>query len=187
MISALLKSVHPDWSPAAIKSAIMTTADQTNLGNQPILDQSHLAADVYSTGAGHVNPARANDPGLVYDIEPQDYRKVNCSAESRISEGQLNYPSFSVRSNESADQMYTRTVTNVGEAGSSYNVEVVAPQGIDVIVEPRTLHFTEVNQKLRYKIKFRRSANTGNTSVLSHGYVLWKSAKHSALTVSLRR
>ncbi|EYU18559.1 hypothetical protein MIMGU_mgv1a019487mg [Erythranthe guttata] len=196
-VAALLKSAHPDWSPATIKSAIMTTADQTNLGNQPILDQSHLAADVYSTGAGHVNPARVNDPGLVYDIEPQDYvhylcglnythreifiilqRKVNCSAESRISEGQLNYPSFSVRSNESADQTYTRTVTNVGEASWRYNVEVVAPQGIDVIVEPRTLHFTELNRKLTYKITFRRSANNGNTSV-SHGYVLWKSGKYS--------
>ncbi|EYU29548.1 hypothetical protein MIMGU_mgv1a0242761mg, partial [Erythranthe guttata] len=196
-VAALLKSAHPDWSPAAIKSAIMTTADQTNLGNQPILDQSLLAADVYSTGAGHVNPARANDPGLVYDIEPQDYvhylcglnythreifiilqRKVNCSTESRISEGQLNYPSFSVRSNESADQTYTRTVTNVGEANSSYIVEVVAPQGIDVIVEPRTLHFSKLNQKLTYKITFRRSANNGNTSV-SHRYVLWKSAKNS--------
>ncbi|KAF5935507.1 hypothetical protein HYC85_026636 [Camellia sinensis] len=39
-IAALLKSAHPDWSPAAIKSAIMTTADQLNLAHKPITDES---------------------------------------------------------------------------------------------------------------------------------------------------
>ncbi|PHU05197.1 Subtilisin-like protease SBT1.6 [Capsicum chinense] len=35
-VSALLKSAHPDWSPTVIKSAIMTTANFINLGNDPI-------------------------------------------------------------------------------------------------------------------------------------------------------
>ncbi|GAA0148953.1 serine protease [Lithospermum erythrorhizon] len=43
-VAALLKSSHPSWSPAAIKSAMMTTAD------------------IFTTGAGHVNPSKANDP-----------------------------------------------------------------------------------------------------------------------------
>ncbi|KAF5954466.1 hypothetical protein HYC85_007322 [Camellia sinensis] len=38
-IAALFKSVHPHWSPAAIKSAIMTTADLTNLAGKPIVDE----------------------------------------------------------------------------------------------------------------------------------------------------
>ncbi|KAI3453624.1 hypothetical protein Pfo_010287 [Paulownia fortunei] len=194
-VAALIKSAHPDWSPAAIKSAIMTTAYNMNLGNQPIQDESHLPADIFATGAGHVNPARANDPGLIYDIVPQDYvpylcglnytnreiftvlqRWVNCSAESRIPEGQLNYPSFSIRFG-SSNQTFTRTVTNVGEASSSYTVEVVSPRGIDVIVKPRTINFSELNQKLTYEVTFSRSVNGGNT--VSQGYIIWKSAKHS--------
>ncbi|KAL0373121.1 UNVERIFIED_CONTAM: Subtilisin-like protease SBT1.7 [Sesamum calycinum] len=119
-IAALIKSTHPDWSPAAIKSAMMTTADKMNLGNRPILDERHLPADVFATGAGHVNPTRANDPGLVYDIEPQDYE------------------SYFVWSG-SSDQTFTRTVTNVGEASSSYTVEVVSPRGINVAVRHRHL------------------------------------------------
>ncbi|KAL0296054.1 UNVERIFIED_CONTAM: Subtilisin-like protease SBT1.2 [Sesamum radiatum] len=128
-----------------------------NLGNRPILDERHLPADVFATGAGHVNPTRANDPGLVYDIEPQDYksylcglnytsreifivlqRHLNCSSSLRVHGGQLNYPSFSIRSG-SSDQTFTRTVTNVGEASSSYTVEVVSPRGINVAVRHRHL------------------------------------------------
>ncbi|KAL0296060.1 UNVERIFIED_CONTAM: Subtilisin-like protease SBT1.7 [Sesamum radiatum] len=195
-VAALIKSAHPDWSPAAIKSAMMTTADTMNLGNRPILDERHLPADVFATGAGHVNPTRANDPGLVYDIEPHDYeaylcglnytsreifivlqRHLNCSSNSRVHEGQLNYPSFSIRSGLS-EQTFTRTVTNVGEASSSYTVEVVSPRGINVAVRPQTLNFSELNQKLTYEITFRRSENAG-TNTVSHGYIVWKSAKHS--------
>uniref|UniRef100_M1BBG5 Subtilisin-like protease n=1 Tax=Solanum tuberosum TaxID=4113 RepID=M1BBG5_SOLTU len=134
-VAALLKSIHPDWSPAAIKSAIMTTADVINLKSNLIEDETYLPADVFATGAGHVNPSKANDPGLIYDIKPSDYipylcglnytnrqvtvivqRKVNCSEITSILEGQLNYPSFSiqVRSNSEV-QVYSRTVTNVGQ------------------------------------------------------------------------
>ncbi|PQQ01888.1 subtilisin-like protease SBT1.7 [Prunus yedoensis var. nudiflora] len=68
---ALLKSSHPDWSPAAIKSAIMTTAEVHNLEGKPIVDETLKPADIFATGAGHVNPSKANDPGLIYDTKPR--------------------------------------------------------------------------------------------------------------------
>ncbi|KAG6780992.1 hypothetical protein POTOM_013872 [Populus tomentosa] len=71
-IAALLKSSHPDWSPAAIKSAIMTTANLTNLGGTPITDQFFVPVDVFGICSGHVNPTKADDLGLVYDIQPDD-------------------------------------------------------------------------------------------------------------------
>ncbi|TVU18772.1 hypothetical protein EJB05_34885, partial [Eragrostis curvula] len=55
-IAAIIKSKYPDWSPAAIKSAIMTTADVTDRSGNPILDEKHQPADWFATGAGHVNP-----------------------------------------------------------------------------------------------------------------------------------
>lgn len=112
-VVTLIKSAHPEWSPATIKSAIMTTADLMNLDNNPIEDERGLRADFFATGAGHVNPLRANDPGLIYDIQPNDYipylcglypsravslivlKEVNCS--STIPEAELNYPSFSIK------------------------------------------------------------------------------------------
>ncbi|KAL3849498.1 hypothetical protein ACJIZ3_011380 [Penstemon smallii] len=200
-VAALLKSSHPNWSPAAIKSAIMTTADVINLENQQIEDERHQPASIFATGAGHVNPARANKPGLVYDIEPQDYipylcglnytnremsiilqRKVNCSAESRILEGELNYPSFSIRFGLLSNHTFVRTVTNVGEASSSYDVEVVSPRGVDVSVNPQTLSFSELNQKLSYEVTFSISSvnvAANSTSSVSQGFIVWKSGKIS--------
>lgn len=58
-VAALLKKVHPDWSPAAIKSAIMTTADLVNFGKKSIEDQNHDQASILAIGAGLVNPSKA--------------------------------------------------------------------------------------------------------------------------------
>lgn len=64
-IVALLKSGHPDWSPAAIKSAITTTADLQNHNQNLIVDERMLPPNIFATGSGHVNPSKANDPGLI--------------------------------------------------------------------------------------------------------------------------
>lgn len=56
----------------------MTTADVANAGGDPIEDEGFLPADVWATGAGHVNPWRASDPGLVYDMGPSDYIPYLC-------------------------------------------------------------------------------------------------------------
>ncbi|CAK9135935.1 unnamed protein product [Ilex paraguariensis] len=194
-IAALLKSAHPNWSPAAIKSAIMTTADQLNLDNNSILDERLLPANIFATGAGHVNPSRANDPGLVYDLQPNEYipylcglnytnrqigvitqQSVNCSVESIIPEAQLNYPSFSITLG-STNHTYTRTVTNVGEATSTYTVEIVPPQGVDMSVTPSRLDFTEVNQKMTYQVTFSKSITGGNYTS-AQGFFRWTSAKY---------
>ncbi|RLN30520.1 hypothetical protein C2845_PM05G23360 [Panicum miliaceum] len=77
-IVALVKKAHPDWSAAAIKSAIMTSSSAVdNEGNQ-IMDEEHQTASSYAVGAGHVVPAKAVDPGLVYDIGVRDYAGYIC-------------------------------------------------------------------------------------------------------------
>ncbi|KAL7099606.1 hypothetical protein ACP275_09G095100 [Erythranthe tilingii] len=190
-VAALLKSAHPDhWSPAAIKSAIMTTADVVNLAQNPIEDERFVPAALFATGSGHVNPSRASDPGLIYDLKSEDYvgsilqRKVGCSVESRIAEAQLNYPSFAISFDrlQPISQTYARSVTNVDEPVSSYVVEIVPPPGIGVLVEPTTLDFTEANQILQYQVTFTRLESTTNTTVYTQGYLKWNSDKYSVRT-----
>ncbi|CAI9768259.1 unnamed protein product [Fraxinus pennsylvanica] len=195
-VAALLKSAHPDWSPAMIKSAIMTTANRMNLANNPIEDQTLQPANVFATGSGHVNPSKATDPGLVYNIQPEEYisylcglnytnqqveiianRVVNCMDISSISEAQLNYPSFSVFLG-SKNQTYSRIVTNVGEANSTYSIKIDPPPGIDLSVEPSRLQFFGLNQKMTYNLTFSRSATARSKSIVQ-GFLTWISAKYS--------
>ncbi|KAH7512669.1 hypothetical protein FEM48_Zijuj12G0115400 [Ziziphus jujuba var. spinosa] len=166
-IAALLKSSHPDWSPAAIKPAIMTTADVVNHHGKPIVDEKPYPTDVFAIGAGHLNPSKANDPGLVYDIQPDDYiaylcglnymdkqvevitkRSVKCSKVESIVETQLNYPSFSVVLG-SESLIFIRTVTNVGDAKSTYTLEKSVPSGIDITVIPEKLVFKKVEVQVK--------------------------------------
>ncbi|XP_073156453.1 subtilisin-like protease SBT4.6 [Henckelia pumila] len=70
--AAYVKSFHPDWSPSAIKSALMTTAWRMNATNDP--------KGEFSYGAGHIDPIKAVDPGLVYEITPDDYIKFLCNS-----------------------------------------------------------------------------------------------------------
>jgi subtilisin family serine protease len=176
-VVALVKSKHPHWSPAAIKSAIMTTADATDRAGNPILNEQRVPADLFATGAGHVNPEKAADPGLVYDIAANDYigylcslydsqnvsviarRPVDCSAVTVIPESMLNYPSISVTFQQTwnrstpAAAVVERTVKNVGEVPSVYYAAVdIFDDDVTVAVYPRELVFTQVNQEQSFKV-----------------------------------
>lgn len=74
-IAALIKQKHPHWSPAAIKSALMTTSTTEDRGGSPIQAQQYseteamklVPATPFDYGSGHVNPRAALDPGLIFD------------------------------------------------------------------------------------------------------------------------
>lgn len=61
-VAALVRSRHEDWSPARVRSALVTTAHHVP------------AADVLRAGTGRVSPGDAVRPGLAYDVLPEDYR-----------------------------------------------------------------------------------------------------------------
>ncbi|KAJ3705137.1 hypothetical protein LUZ61_008842 [Rhynchospora tenuis] len=196
-IAALIKKEHPDWSPAAIRSAMMTTADTTNMEGKPIIDQSGLPADVFAMGNGQVNPNKAMDPGLVYDLAPEDYINylcgigykdkdvnaiifpappVECAKVNATSEEQLNYPSIAVPL-QSPIKTILRTVTNVGEAGASYKAVMTVPKGISIEVVPPTLTFKSLNEKQSFKITVKRLGVP--VPKIMAGELKWVSAKHS--------
>ncbi|KAJ3695133.1 hypothetical protein LUZ60_000510 [Juncus effusus] len=195
-IAALIKKVHPNWTPAAIKSAIMTTAYAYHK-EKPINDYTQFPADYLAIGAGHVDPRKAVEPGLVYDLKPEDYipylcgmgfndtvvqtvvyplRFNTCSQVKKISEEQLNYPS--IRINMKANLTTTkieRTVTNVGDALWTYHAKLDVPKGVYAYVRPKRLYFTKKNEKRRFTITFKKM---GKIQEPAQGQLRWISKKH---------
>jgi len=194
-IAALIKNAHPGWSPAAIKSAIMTTSDAVDRSGGPILDEQRRNADAYATGAGHVNPARAADPGLVYDLGAADYAgyicallgeaalaviardsSLSCAKLPKTPEAELNYPAITVPL-QPAPFTVRRTVTSVGPAAVTYMAEVLAPKSLTVRVSPGTLVFTKAGEKKTFSV----TVSSQGGDVLE-GSLSWVSGKHVVIS-----
>ncbi|KAF2317328.1 hypothetical protein GH714_020236 [Hevea brasiliensis] len=153
-IVALLKAAHPTWSLSAIKSALMTTAYTVDNTNSLIRDAATgISSNPWAYGSGHVDPKKALSPGLVYDISTEDYIKFLCSlnyplkiiqaitnensnpcSKAFSDPGELNYPSFSVLFGNKTVVQYTRELTNVEAAKSTYKVKVIRPSNVAVTV-----------------------------------------------------
>jgi len=151
-VAAVLKQLHPDWSPAAIKSALMTTAFDTQSDGRasPVAwDSSALDTGKlpWGQGAGQIAPSVAADPGLVYDLGPDDYRRflcgqpltiaIDCTGVSALQAYDLNLPALSAQAVMGV-QVLHRTVTNAGTVNASYTANASLP-GYKVVVQPATL------------------------------------------------
>lgn len=150
-LAALMMQANPEWSVAAVKSSMMTTARTTNSDDGPI-QRTGGEATPLDYGSGEVVPAAAYSPGLVYDSGYFDWLTYACSinqlqlitpadfcdgAEGNPSD--LNYPTLSIGDLAGLETV-TRTVTNVGDAEATYSAaSSVAPPGIEMTVTPDTI------------------------------------------------
>ncbi|XP_008800183.2 CO(2)-response secreted protease-like [Phoenix dactylifera] len=194
-IAATIKAWNPTWSPAAIRSAIMTTATQTNNDEASLTTDSGSTATPYDYGAGEVSPTSALQPGLVYEVGTEDYLQFLCNYGYQSSEiklittipdgfecpensskdliSNLNYPSITISSlMGNGRKIVDRTVTNVGaEEETTYVASIQSPPGIDVKVTPSKLQFTKNIKKLSYQVIF--SAVNSSTKGDLLGSITW--------------
>ncbi|CAL9234778.1 unnamed protein product [Arabidopsis halleri] len=86
-ISALIKQKFLHFTPAAIASALSTTASLSDRKGEHIMAQrtvlnpdiSQSPATPFDMGSGFVNATAALDPGLIFDIGYNEYMKFLCS------------------------------------------------------------------------------------------------------------
>ncbi|KAJ0970938.1 hypothetical protein J5N97_018897 [Dioscorea zingiberensis] len=175
-VAALIRNAHPQWSPAMIRSALITTAMSHDNRDREIVDQNLVIATPFAVGAGHVHPQSALDPGLVYDARSQDYINFLCTigythdmilrivqAPYNCSKldggpGGLNYPSMVVIFNPEMEMhALKRVVTKVSDHPETYKVRVSNPypEKVQITVEPKTLVMNDVNETAQFTVFFR--------------------------------
>ncbi|XP_011102273.1 subtilisin-like protease SBT5.6 [Sesamum indicum] len=187
-VAALLKAIHPDWSSAAIRSALMTTAKLSNNVGKPITDSLGNTATPFQYGAGHIQPSKAADPGLVYDASYTDYLLFLCSSSSNLldpsftcpqvlpSPSNFNYPSLAI-SNLRSVLTVRRSVTNVGMGNSTYSVTINPPPGYSVRISPATLYFGAAGEKQNFSITVR-AGRAARRNVFAFGWYSWSDGIH---------
>jgi len=163
-VAALLKEANPDWTPAQLKSALTTTAQGGVLQEDGV-----TSAGPFDTGAGHIDPNRAIDPGLVFDatflehaaylcgLDPSPYSATDCAilATAGFSPHarDVNVASIGIGQLVSGD-IVTRRVTNVGPP-ATYIAAVDDPLGLDIAVSPTTLSL-DTGQTAEFNVSFQR-------------------------------
>lgn len=150
----------------------------------------------FAFGAGQVNPTRAVNPGLVYEMDDFAYIQflchegyngstlsvlvgfpVNCSSLlPGLGYDAINYPSMqlSVKSNRGLTVgVFRRRVTNVGPAPTIYNVTIKSPKGVEITVKPTNLIFSKTLQKRSFKVVVK-AKSMARMQIVS-GSLIWKS------------
>ncbi|XP_062079029.1 subtilisin-like protease SBT5.4 isoform X2 [Humulus lupulus] len=192
-ITGLLKALHPDWSPAMIHSAIMTTARVQDNNKGPMLDWNMKKATPFEYGSGHIQPNRAMDPGLVYDRTTDDNLNFLCAhgydetllkkfsrkqykCPTSFSLANFNYPSIVVTSLSSSQPMIvTRKVKNVGPPGT-YRAYVRAPAGVSIFVKPASLKFSKIGEEKKFEIILKPKV-AGKPKNYVFGQLKWSDGK----------
>ena len=136
-LAAFMMGVHPAWSPMTVKSAMMTTAYDL-FKPDGTKDQNP-----FNEGAGHVDPTRFFNPGLVVTSTPQEWLsffegqgfELGPDVQPMLA-SDLNIPSMA-KGQVTSSVTIARTFTAL-KAGT-WNVQVSVP-GFTVVADKADAH-----------------------------------------------
>lgn len=134
---ALLVQAHPDWSPAEVQSALMTTA-WTDLTDWDWT----TPADPFDEGAGRADLTVAASAGFLMAITRPEYE----SADPRKDGGDpsvLNLPSLAT---DALNSSWTFTRTLKSTRAGDWQICLATPSGISMTTSPASFSFTGANQ-----------------------------------------
>jgi subtilisin family serine protease len=121
--AALLKDLHPDWTPGQIKSALMTTARMRGV----VREDGVTPAGPFDFGSGRIDLAKAAGPGITFDATGADYVAFQTNLVL------ANYPSLYVPSMPGKVKV-PRTAQSVLGRHSWWHLDVEAPRDLRIHV-----------------------------------------------------
>lgn len=172
-LGALYLGVQPQAAPADIKSALMTTAYNT------LNADGSENTDPFAQGAGHVDPTKYFEPGLVYSSGPAEWAAYLQGLDlydfgvEPIDASDLNLASIAIGTFP-GPQTVTRSVTST-QAGT-FTASVDLP-GIDAVVEPSTLTFGGAGETQSFTVTFTKT--DAPVEEWATGFLTWTSGDTS--------
>lgn len=156
-LAARLRSDRPQWSAAAVRSALTTTS-------------TSVPGRVARTGAGRASKAT---PGLVFEVGDRAYRRY---ASGSLTSSRLNTPSIIVRPRHAS---VTRTVTNRSGARRTWKASVSGFNRHTVTVAPASITL-DPGESRDFTVLTR---GPGSDVSYDDGFVTWRAPRQSAVRV----
>jgi subtilisin family serine protease len=183
-VAALLRDLHPEWSPMAIKSALMTSGSD-------VLDGPNTnAAVIFRQGAGHIRPNSAASPGLIFDSDVNDWLAFLCGTTTGVNPSacsalvaagysldpsDLNVASIAI-GDLTGGQTIHRRITNVGLTAATYTASFTGLAGLNVTVNPPSMTL-ESGQTRSFSVRITR--NTAAVNAYTGGQLTWSDGVHN--------
>ena len=165
-MGALLAGKHTDWSPMAIKSALMTTADPVK--NSDGSDNQ----DNFATGAGSANPKAAAAPGLVYESDAKQWDSLLFGD---ISGRDVNVPSVVVPDVVGSTEV-KRTVTATQAGTWKFTSDV---PGFEIKASPSTVTLAKGQSA---EVTLTISRTDAELDTWTHGSMSWERPAAQSVT-----
>ncbi|HEY3079379.1 MAG TPA: S8 family peptidase [Chloroflexota bacterium] len=120
--AALLKDLHPTWTPGQIKSALMTTARTA-----VVKEDGTTPTDAFDDGSGRIRLNRADQPGLTFDESGARYLALQNNLWN------ANYPSvfFPVMTGQMTVE---RTAHNTLPFAARWTLKATGPGDVEISV-----------------------------------------------------
>ncbi|KAK9029508.1 hypothetical protein V6N11_026622 [Hibiscus sabdariffa] len=185
--------------PSTISPDILKVSRKRDTTDDSILAGGSTAGSTpFEMGAGHINPLKAVDPGLIYDMKTSDYILFLCNigyTEQQINRivlpcpgvdtscrkvhetnANLNYPSITIPNLQSPITI-KRTVRNVGWLKTAVYFAVAnEPDGVEVAIWPRVLIFSHLKRELSYYITLKPLKKSEGR--YDFGEIVWSDGFH---------
>jgi uncharacterized repeat protein (TIGR01451 family) len=125
---ALLKDLHAAWTPGAVKSALMTTANPGIVRKE----DGQTPATPFDAGSGRIDLTRAGKPGVIFDVTTDEYRGYE-NTQDRLY--RTNYPSIYIP-NMPGKITVSRSAYNATGIDRVWKLTTESPEDMTITVPP---------------------------------------------------